>query len=193
MKTLTFTCVILALGLSAPAIASPVQWTKANGGNGHWYEVITLDVDKIGWKAAKKLAKSSSHLGQAGYLATITRAGEQSFLNGLNANSNRAWLGGTDVAVEGTWKGIKKGHTNWMKKANKEDSTLRDYLAGWVRGDKWRDCRKRGCNVSSYVVEYKAAPAPEPGPSPVPLPATLPFIIAGMGMLGFIGRRRKKS
>ncbi|HID67378.1 MAG TPA: VPLPA-CTERM sorting domain-containing protein [Roseibacterium sp.] len=39
-----------------------------------------------------------------------------------------------------------------------------------------------------YVVEYDAAPI-----SPVPIPASLPLIVGGLGLMGFLGRRRKTS
>lgn len=203
MKKYLFTSAILALGLSAPALAAPVQWSTADGGNDHWYEVIWPDLGKIKWTTANSLASSSTHLGQTGYLATITSAGEQTFLNDLNAayataspfhNSTyvRAWLGGTDSATEGSWEwttGESFAYENWTGNAN-NNGDRRDYLAGWWNGDKWKDCKnnRHNCDIYKYVVEYDSAPM-----SPVPIPASLPMIFAGLGMVAFLGRRRKKS
>lgn len=36
-------------------------------------------------------------------------------------------------------------------------------------------------------------PGQGPGPSIIPLPAALPLMAAALGLLGFIGRRRRKS
>lgn len=55
-------------------------------------------------------------------------------------------------------------------------------------------------NVSSFGADYDAAIAAKvarivtPDPiDPVPLPAALPLLLAGMGALGFMGRRRRKA
>ena len=222
MKKFSFTSAVLSLtlglglglGLSAPATAAPVQWTIANGGNDNWYELVSPGQGKISASKAKRLAESSTYLGVSGYLATITSATEQAFLNGLNAaytaaasNAHRrpyvrAWLGGTDAATEGTWEWPATGetfaYTNWANKANKKNADKKDYLAGWWRGDRWKDCRnkKRNCGVSSYLVEYEsaaAAAAASAAISPVPVPASLPMIAAGLGLMAFVARRRKKA
>ncbi len=207
MKKYFFVSVILALGLSAPAIAAPVQWTTADGGNNHWYELVSTDRGKIKWSAADSLAQSSTHLGQTGYLATITSRDEQKFLNVLNAafaasspshsgKFVRSWLGGADTTTEGTWEWATGegpfGYSKWSKKANIRGAATKDYLAGWWRGRKWKDCRnnKRNCDIFTYVVEYDNVGQRI---SPVPLPASLPMIAGGLGMMAFFGRRRKKS
>ena len=213
MKKFSFTSAVLALalGISAPATAAPVQWTAANGGNDHWYEVVWPKQGKITASTAKSLAESSTHLGVSGYLATITSAAEQIFLNDLNAAFSaaythqagtyvRAWLGGSDAATEGAWEwttGEAFSYTNWANGSNGKGKYDRDYLAGWYGegtqdDDTWRDCRDNtgNCDVYKYVVEYNSAVATV---SPVPLPASLPMIAAGLGLMAFVGRRRKKS
>jgi hypothetical protein len=206
MKTSFAAATLLILGLSTPAVAAPVQWTTAAGGNDHWYEVVWPNTGPLSWSTANSLAQSSTNLGQSGYLATITSAAEQIFLNTLNsafalASSAhhgeyvRAWLGGSDAADEGEWEwgtGEAFTYTNWAPGQPNDWGTLgQDHLSGWYNGDQWNDCRDYtgSCGIYKYVVEYDSATVP----SPVPVPATLPLVIAGLGALTFFGRRRKKS
>ncbi|MHA6262533.1 lectin-like protein [Arenibacterium sp. CAU 1754] len=189
---------VLALGLASQANASPVQWSVADGGNDHWYEVVWLGIGQITWDTANSSATSSSHQGETGYLATITSAAEQAFLNTLNhaftlANGHNsyyvtAWLGATDLQQEGSFQwvtGEAFSYSNWNA-GEPNDYYGEDYLQGWWSGDKWNDC-DGGCGTHKYVVEYNAAPAP------VPVPASLPLAAAGLGLMGLFGRRRKAS
>jgi hypothetical protein len=43
--------------LTTIASAQPVQWKAADGGNGHWYEVVATG--NISWTAARDLAAAS--------------------------------------------------------------------------------------------------------------------------------------
>lgn len=197
MKKSLIASAILALGLAAPAAAAPVQWTTASGGNDHWYEVIYLGGGEITWDQANISAQSMSHDGETGYLASITSAAEQAFLNILNHayavaspfhNSYyvTAWIGANDVATEGAWEwtsGEAFSYTNWSG-GEPNNYLNEDHVQGWWSGDRWNDCRGT-CGTYKYVVEYN--------PSQVPLPASLPLIAAGLGALGLFGRRRKKS
>lgn len=198
MKKSFLAAAALALGLATQANATPVQWSSADGGNDHWYEVVWLGQGQIDWNTANAAASSSTHEGQTGYLATITSAAEQVFLNALNhafASSHghnsyyvTAWLGGNDVASEGNFEwvtGETFGYTNWAS-GEPNDYYGEDYLQGWWSGDKWNDC-DGGCSTHKFVVEYDSAPAP------IPLPASLPLAAAGLGMMGLFGRRRKAA
>ena len=176
-----------ALALAAgTAQAAPVQWTAGSGGNGNWYEVI-FGTSSLSWSSANALATSSTFLGVNGYLASVTSAAEDAFLNTLNPNNVRAWLGGTDAAVEGVWEwtsGEAFTYTNW---AGGEPNNLfnEDYLTGWWNGTNWNDLPDGTWRryVTAYVVEYDV--------SVVPLPAGMPLILGALGMLGLVGRRRK--
>ena len=178
-----------ALALAAgTAQAAPVQWTAGSGGNDNWYEVI-FGTSSLTWSSANALATSSTYLGATGYLASVTSAAEDAFLNTLNPNNVRAWLGGTDAAVEGVWEwtsGEAFTYTNW---AGGEPNNLynEDYLTGWWTGTNWNDLPDgtwRGY-VTAYVVEYQVAV--------VPLPAGMPLILGALGLLGLVGRRRAKK
>jgi hypothetical protein len=47
-----------------------LQWKIEDGGNGHWYTAVTLP-QQIPWDTAKADAEAMTHLGEAGYLATL--------------------------------------------------------------------------------------------------------------------------
>ena len=71
--------------MAGTAFAAPVQWSSAVGGNDHWYEFV-VPTNQISVVDAEATAESSSHMGLGGYLATITSAAEQAFLNGLDVD-----------------------------------------------------------------------------------------------------------
>lgn len=210
MRNSLLASAILALGLAGTVNAAPVnpltdpmQWTTGSGANNHWYQVVYLPQPQsqyITWDQANTAAQSMTYLGQTGYLASITSAAEQAYLNTVNlaytAASGyynvgeyvKAWLGGNDVANEGTWawnSGETFAYDNWADN-EPNNSGNEDHLQGWWSGDKWNDCSGT-CGVRKFVVEFNSAPPV----SNVPLPASLPLIIAGLGAMGFFGRRKK--
>ena len=77
----TFATAAFMLG-AVPALAVPVQWEVSAGGNGHWYEMI-FDQQTAVWDVAAASAAAQTFDGMTGYLATITSAAEQLFLNSL--------------------------------------------------------------------------------------------------------------
>ena len=186
----------LAIAAALPAAAAPVQWD----GNGHWYEIVWTPSADLSWHQARDTAAERSHQGVTGYLATITSAAEQVFLNALNSafaaalpghgsDYITAWLGGSDSATEGAFEwvtGESFGYQNFAAGEPSNAGNQEDFLQGWWSGDQWNDCKKR-CSTRGYVVEYDAAPAI----APVPVPATLSLTLAGLGALAFVARRRK--
>jgi hypothetical protein len=103
------------LAVPGVAAAQPVQlrqWSVADGGNGHWHEYrqsISIFDGLYTFDAARSAALASTHLGLQGYLAKVTSAAEQEFINdfgfllGFGASGD-AWLGASDAAVEGEWR-----------------------------------------------------------------------------------------
>ena len=78
----------------------------------NFYEFVS-DVG-ITWNAAKAAAAVRTYYGRPGYLATFTSQEEADFA-GKQA-SGAGWIGGSDAAVEGTWKwvtGPEAGTTFW--------------------------------------------------------------------------------
>lgn len=173
------------------AQAAPVQWSSSSGGNGHWYDVIFTNA-AMTWSAAKSAASSSAHLNMTGHLATVTSQEEQTFLNDLNPSWDRAWLGGTDEASEGTWTWITGEafeFSNWSPgEPNNSFNGPENYMLGWwdyTSG--WNDAAdSEAFQTSAYAVEYSA-------PAPIPVPAAFPLLGTALAVLGSLGWRRRQA
>lgn len=88
---------------SAPPTGA-IQWPVAEGGNGHWYELVSNDFSLWPDARAKAAAKG-------GYLATLTSANENSWvlqhvLTGAPPGT-AAWIGGADLSLSGDWKWVE--------------------------------------------------------------------------------------
>lgn len=179
--------VFLAVLPLGTAEAAPVQWA----GNGHWYELITND-DQSTFAGALAAAAGHTWMGETGYLATITSALEQAFLNAMGPMPT-AWLGGGDRRLEAEWRwlnGPEAGevftYTNWFAGEPNNCCGGEHGLLGWWIGDQWNDIYD-GSGPYAYVVEYGT------NPSAVPLPAGLPLLGLGLGALSLAARRRKSA
>ena len=181
---------VLAGILAGAAQAAPTQWTVGSGGNGHWYEFVSLPGGS--WDAAKTAAAATTHLGLQGHLATITSAAENSFLASLAGG--QGWVGASDRAVEGTWvweTGPEAGTVFW-----KDGATLT--YANWNGGEPnnsgdedyvvikqlpgWNDAPTN--YAQAYYVEFSAA---------VPEPASALTLLAGLASLGAFATRRQRK
>src|ERR1035437_1001597 len=128
MKTKRFSQTLLAsavlLAHAAPAQAAPMQWTRGSGGNDHWYQLVA-GLPSISWDMARANALSSTYLGMGGYLATVTSAGEQTFLSTtFGTATTNPWIGGSDATTEGVWQ--------WMT-GPEAGATIADYF--WHSGE----------------------------------------------------------
>lgn len=186
-KTLTaLTLAICAIGSSQ---AAPVQWTVAAGGNDHWYEYVTTNVD---WHVARAGALASNFAGMSGYLATLTSAAENMFASLLAGRGGLlAWIGLTDQAVEGVYRWIDgpeggqvTGFTNWAAGEPNDFLTGEDYVhTNWAGPGVWND---HGLphfpdQRNGYLVEYNAQ---------VPEPMTLALVASAL-LAGALTRRRQ--
>jgi gliding motility-associated-like protein len=83
----------------------------------HYYEFVpSLGIT---WKNAKTAAAGRTYYGLKGYLATVTTI-EEAKLTGEQA-SGAGWIGGSDEAVEGTWRwmtGPETGKSFWIGNGN---------------------------------------------------------------------------
>jgi len=177
---------LVAGAMAGSAQAAPTQWS----GNGHFYELITSTES---WFGADTAAQGMSHLGESGYLATVTSADEWTFLDTvINPGSVTAWLGGSDAASEGIWEwvtGPEAGTTFWTEAGGTvpglfadwnsgEPNDLRgeDFLHGWFASapGTWNDAP--GTQSYAYVVEYSA-------PAVIPVPPAFVMLAGALAML----------
>ncbi|MFN7933007.1 MAG: PEP-CTERM sorting domain-containing protein [Bryobacteraceae bacterium] len=177
--------------------AAPVQWMVGSGGNGHWYEYVpAISIfSPVSFDTARAAALASTHMGMAGYLATVTSAGEQafiensfSFLLGFGATGT-AFLGASDNAVQGEFRWLEGpeagqlvSYTNWLPGyPNTSGDILQLYinaatlgappLFGWINGDP---------GALGYVIEYSGT-----GDGGVPEPGTLWLVVGGVAALAW--------
>ncbi len=68
----TFALTGMLISMGSLAHAEAIQWTEAEGGNGHWYEVVE---NELSWFQASDLAAASG-----GYLVSIASAAENQML-----------------------------------------------------------------------------------------------------------------
>jgi MYXO-CTERM domain-containing protein len=196
-KTLTLCTLLTAAGTGA--LAAPVQWSVAVGGNDHWYEFNQGTSGGIVWRVVRVVPLASPPPGTQSHLATLTSAAEQAFLLGLSPDG---WLGGSDEAIEGEWRwmdgpeagtlfwtggvgGVASGFTSWNSANGGEpnNNSNEDYVH--LNGGNWNDFS--GSQTRGYFIEYSAAPPP---PNGVPLPGTLSMAALGLGALCLTRRRR---
>jgi hypothetical protein len=127
--------------------------------NGHYYQSFASPVT---FASALSLAAASTLYGVTGHLVTISSAGENSLVTGLNSNS---WVAAHDTAAEGVFKhaagpeaGLALSYTAWA--LNQPDDYLGDedcvFLGiGVSLPNNWNDliCT----SLQSYVIEYECA------------------------------------
>lgn len=192
----------VAAALAAPAVAVPVQWTVASGGNGHFYELVLTTGT---WPTARTAASAANHLGQQGYLVTITSAAENQFLmTSFDALANSfVWIGATDQATEGVWlwidgpeAGVQFSQVgvatapfnfeNWgpVEPNNAGDEDVAGINLGGTSGGgtlngQWGDTSIQ-TSLTGYIIEYGVS-VPEPSPA---------ILLACLGLGLLVSQRR---
>ena len=110
---------LAVLVLTLVARAAPVEWKVADGGNGHYYDLV-FPTPTLNWLQARDAAASTVFLGSGGHLATITSAGENTFLRDTfgpqlkvqkfatasDQDGDFAFIGLTDAAAEGVYEWV---------------------------------------------------------------------------------------
>ena len=202
---------VLGLALAAATLpAAPIQWTAAMGGNDNWYEYVpAISIfAPVDFATARADALSRTHMGLSGYLATITSASEQTFVQssfpfllGFGA-TGAAHLGASDEAEEGTFRwldgpeaGKALSYTNWaVSHPTGTGDTLALYINAVVFGAPpfyaWVDTNP---SAFGYVIEYGdgVIDTVDPGdPSGVPEPSAFLLSAAGLAAVGLRVRRR---
>jgi hypothetical protein len=204
MYSTTSLSLVAVLALAAGPVAAsttPVEWT----GNGHYYEVVSSA--GITWPAAKALTGArvnSGAMGLRGYLATITTADEDLFIDGLRqlAVLNEVWVGGSQLAgstepgAGWTWENDEGAITlgqsaspyaNWLAGEPNDQGGNEQHLGVGLGGQYgWNDEGALG-NIGGYVVEYEvviiARDDPAPGGANDPIKATS-GIVKNIDVLG---------
>jgi len=97
----------------------PTQWRVEDGGNGHWYEAVSVP-SGISWLDANTAASE-----RGGYLATLTSADEDQFVCFTIANPEALWNWDGTVA-RGPWLGGQR---------TEENCDLN--VMNWVTGEPW--------------------------------------------------------
>ena len=183
----------LAVAAAALATTAAQAQTATGAYNGHTYNYYSGPLSFADANAA------AADVG--GYLATITSQGEQDFLFAL-LNGATAYAGGSDGAVEGTWRWLGGPETGQSFYSASGASVDIDYsfwnggepnnfggenalVINWNRGTgQWNDINPT--STYGYVVELDPAQ-----PGGVPEPATWAMVIGGFGLVGATMRRRR--
>jgi len=165
--------------------AAPVQWSEAQGGNGHYYEYVRFSLD-LKWEQSRIAASARSFAGLPGYLATTTSDAERLFVanvpgfNDGGENLADAWLGGFQAddspapAAGWSWvTGEPWAETFWGQGEPNNGppegpdlgTTQHLSMFGPFRGATkvgyWNDEHGTPPNpVLGYMVEYSAVPEP---------------------------------
>jgi hypothetical protein len=169
---------------SRPAPPSPppvVQWTAAQGGNGHFYQAF-WEPQGITWEAAQAFAAA-----RGGYLATIGSEAENLFVFNLindprfwrnipGRYSDGPWLGGVKAANSSKpadgWQWIHGSvpltYTNWAPTQPDNMGGVEDRLNYWAptpntRQPGWND-HPRNVPVNGFVIEYDTRPPADDSP-----------------------------
>ena len=164
--------------------AVPVEWSVADGGNGHFYEAVSV-AGVISWGQANVAAAEAG-----GYLVTITSEQENEFVFNLidspsywyeGYNLRGPWIGAyqapRSVEPAGGWQwvtGEPFAYTNWDtgQPNNMGGSEDRIYFGNQpVRVPRWNDAPADFTEVRAYVVEY------------VPEPATMIIVALGSAIM----------
>lgn len=123
-----------------PNGAGPIRWEVADGGNGHYYEFLAV---QLTWADARIAVRDLVFQGNHGHLVNITSSEENDFVASiLPVDTHSVWLGANDLLNEGTWvwaDGPESGDligpfdgwgTNEPNNQNNEDVALLPGLKG---------------------------------------------------------------
>ncbi|KAB8330366.1 hypothetical protein SD80_031795 [Scytonema tolypothrichoides VB-61278] len=106
--------------------------TLGSAENNRFYEFVSAP--NITWTDARSAAANREYFGLKGYLATITSAAEQNFIQGKVQGNG--WIGGSDTATEGDWRwvtGPEAGTPFWNGDPN--GTSVEGRYSNWGPGE----------------------------------------------------------
>lgn len=156
------------------ALGDAVEWRVADGGNGHWYEVVPPAYEWRDWYLVKALAERVG-----GYLVVITTEEENRFLATSpvfapidSSPAEQFWLGGIRVGSQWTWiNGDSWKYLSWDSSPScYEPNVQPDGTGRWLAAHCRRDGLLRWNDMSTdllpdppgfylpmgYIIEYSA-------------------------------------
>ncbi len=173
MRTLLMLmCCAVALGVAGSAqqaATAPIEWSVADGGNGHFYEQVQQNLT---WQESRDAAELLTYNGLQGYMVTITSSDYQNFLIAqfpANLDGGTLWLGGfQDLNAPdfsepaGGWRWVTGEpfvYTNWIfGEPNQSDGRAEEFLDTYVDSWGWNDFQES--KHDGFYVEYPAIPEP---------------------------------
>lgn len=127
--------------------------------NGHSYQIVVQE--DISWDEAKQ---KCSEMG--GHLVTITSQGEQDFIESINSDNDRFWIGGyRDSSYNWYWvTGEKWNYTNWG--SSEPSGGSENCAAVWPQ--KWNDMTSDNLwEQNGFICEWDNADTPINTPTPI--------------------------
>ena len=164
---------------ASSASAALTQWRVDQGGNGHFYEVVSV-ASPIGWDAARVEAET-----RGGHLATLTSAAENDFVGALvQANGRNAFLGGFQIDpsapanVGWAWvTGETWSYTNWAAGEPNDQGSPSEWVLEMWSNRQWNDVPNAGSGYAEWAYVVEVVPAPS----------------AALTLLGFVARARRRT
>jgi hypothetical protein len=140
------------------ALGDAVEWRVADGGNGHWYEL--LPIQGPNFTAALSLARS-----MGGDLASITSAAENELLFQMSAETQGALIGANRIDLKGcgsgTWQWTDgepfqfAGWATGQPECEGDDRYLAIlHIPQWGLG--WHDVLPSSVYIQHALIEYSA-------------------------------------
>lgn len=126
--------------------------------NGHYYCIYN---DSVNWDTAKLQCEA---LG--GHLATITSSGEQGFIESININNRRLWIGGyRDDNYNWYWvTGEPWVYTNWDDgEPNNSSNVISNEKCVAIWPKYWNDLNNRSREQSGFICEWDPNLGSNPG------------------------------